>query len=320
MNSNKDLSIIIRAFNEEKHIQKLLAEIRRQKSSYKFEIILVDSGSTDRTVDIAKSFDVVLVQIKPQDFSFGYSLNRGIERSTSKYCAIISAHCYPKNKNWIENLISPFKDEDVALVYGKQRGTYSTRYAEQQIFAKWFPEESIDDQQHPFCNNANAAIRRSVWKETKYDENLTGLEDVHWASEILSKGFKIVYAAKASIVHIHEENNQQIFRRYKREAIAFKKLFSGEKFSILKFFHLLFMHIIGDYVHAFQDKELVKNICEIPIFRFMQFWGTYRGFKYKDLISDDFRRRFYYPRNPEIFNTLKKRKEITKRGITSEQI
>lgn len=179
MNFNKDISIIIRTFNEEKHIGKLLEETNKQSiSSDIFEIILVDSGSTDSTVEIAKRFNVVLVQISPEDFSFGYSLNRGIEKSNGELCVFTSAHCYPVNEYWLENLISPFKDDKIALVYGKQRGNNSTRFSEHQVFAKWFPENSMKYQDHPFCNNANAAIRKSIWKGNKYNERLTGLEDI----------------------------------------------------------------------------------------------------------------------------------------------
>ena len=68
------------------------------------------------------------------------------------------------------------------------------------------PEQSDLNQDHPFCNNANAAIRRSVWERFRYDETLTGLEDLAWARQVISAGFRIAYKADAEVVHVHRNN------------------------------------------------------------------------------------------------------------------
>ena len=87
-------SIVIRAFNEEKHIGKLLKGIEQQTIK-DIEIVVVDSGSTDGTLEIVKKFDVKMVNIDAREFTFGRSLNRGIQEARGKYIVIISAHCYP---------------------------------------------------------------------------------------------------------------------------------------------------------------------------------------------------------------------------------
>ena len=79
--TSTDCSIIVRAFNEEKHLGRLFTGLNQQ-SNVDFEVILVDSGSTDRTIEIATSddwnFPVRMVRIEPERFSFGRSLNYGI--------------------------------------------------------------------------------------------------------------------------------------------------------------------------------------------------------------------------------------------------
>ncbi len=75
-------SIVIRAYNEEKHIGRLLTGIFQQTVK-DVQVILVDSGSTDNTVQIASTFPVEIVHIKPEEFSFGFSLNQGIRQSQS---------------------------------------------------------------------------------------------------------------------------------------------------------------------------------------------------------------------------------------------
>ena len=192
------VSVIIRSFNEEKHIEKLLRGLLEQTYN-NIEIIVVDSGSTDATVAIVERYPVKTISIKPEDFTFGYSLNAGCEVASGTYLLFASAHVYPVYVDWIEIMVSVIEDENVGLVYGKQRGNEYSHYSEQQIFKKWFPEEADYDQSHTFCNNANTLIKKMHWLEHHYDEELTGLEDIAWATYIKTKGLKIAYEPRAEI-------------------------------------------------------------------------------------------------------------------------
>lgn len=288
------VSIIIRCYNEEKQIGKFLEGIKHQ-ALQDLEIILVDSGSTDATLAIASRYPVKIISINKDDFSFGYSLNVGCEAAKGKYLVIASAHVYPVYHDWLEKLISPFEDEKVALVYGKQRGNETTNFSEHQVFAKWFPDQSDLKQGHPFCNNANAAIRRIVWERFSYDETLTGLEDLAWAKQALAAGYRIAYEANAVIIHVHDESPPKLFNRYRREAIALKATFPQEHFNLFDFVTMYFQNVINDLVHARQSCVLWGNIGNIFTFRLMQFWGTYRGFSQHGLVTQQLKQKFYYP-------------------------
>jgi rhamnosyltransferase len=288
-------SIIIRCYNEEQHIGRLLSGIFQQNVQ-DIEVILVDSGSTDATVSIASRYPVKILTIRPEEFSFGRSLNIGCEVATGEFIVIVSAHVYPVYCDWLENLLTPFSIPQVGLVYGRQRGNEKTQYSEHQVFAQWFSSESNLNQDHPFCNNANAVIRRSLWEQFSYDEALTGLEDLDWAKRVMLNGYRIAYSAEAEIVHVHEETPQRIFNRYRREAIAFKRIFPQEHFNFLDFVRLVISNIVSDYYHAILDGLLWQNIASIPVFRLMQFWGTYRGFHQQKLMLKQLRQTFYYPR------------------------
>ena len=176
MDTHLYCSIVIRAYNEEKHLERLLQGIEQQ-SMKEVEVILVDSGSTDHTIEIARSHAVKIVQIDPLQFTFGRSLNLGIQHASAGIVVLASAHVYPVYPDWLEKLVEPFTNPQVALTYGKQRGNEESKFSEHQIFNQWFPERLQPVQDHPFCNNANAAIRKSFWQETAYDETLPGLED-----------------------------------------------------------------------------------------------------------------------------------------------
>lgn len=288
------ISIIIRCLNEEKHIEKLLEGVLQQ--SYKnYEIIVVDSGSTDETLVRAKKYSVKIIEIKPEEFSFGYALNVGCEAATGDLLLFASAHVYPVYDDWLEKIVAHFENKKVGLVYGRQIGNETTKFSEHRIFAKWFPPVSDYNQEHPFCNNANTAIRKSIWEKLPYDEALTGLEDMDWAKKMLLQGHKIIYDATATIVHVHEETPKRILNRYRREAIAHKRIFTSQEFSFWDFLKLTTTNIISDYYHAFHEKKLLKNIVDIPVFRVMQFYGTYKGYQQYGPVTWQLKRRFYYP-------------------------
>jgi glycosyltransferase involved in cell wall biosynthesis len=287
-------SIIIRCYNEAEHIGKLLHGISEQ-SMQDHEVVLVDSGSTDGTVEIAEGFEVdEIAYIDPEHFSFGRALNIGCKTASGKFCVIASAHVYPRRDDWLEQLMEKF-DDDVALIYGKQRGNDVTTFSENQIFKQWFPDHDIERQDHPFCNNANAAIRRGVWEEFPYNERLTGLEDVDWAKRVQEAGYDISYASDAEIVHVHDETAREIYNRYRREAYAHKQIMPERSFSLLDFLRLSTTNILSDYRAAVGAGVLSENVFEIPKFRILQFLGTYRGFKREGPISDKLYQRFYYP-------------------------
>ena len=322
MIKNSKVSVVIRCYNEEQLIGRLLSGIMHQTYD-NIEIIIVDSGSTDTTLQIASKYPARILKIPKHEFSFGRSLNVGCAAATGDYIIIASAHVYPVYKDWIAKLIEPFCEPQVGLVYGKQRGNEVTKYSEHRIFAQWFPLKVDLQQDHPFCNNANAAIRRALWEIMPYNEQLTGLEDIDWAKRIMQVGHRIVYEPTAEIVHIHNESWQQICNRYRREAIALKDIFPGHHFSWLHFIALLSSNTFNDYYHAAQEHVLLRNIITIPLFRLMQFWGTYKGHQQKEALTEQLRQILYYPQKrhsqSEIMFLLAKQNSAEKINYDTQQ-
>jgi len=287
-------SIIIRCYNEEKHIGRLLQGIQQQNLK-DVDIVMVDSGSTDRTLQIASRYPVRVVHIRPGEFTFGYSLNRGIAEAMHEFVVLASAHVYPVYPDWLEQLLRSFENPKIALTYGKQRGNQRTHFSEHQIFATWYPNQGQAGQRHPFCNNANAAIRRSLWQENPYDENLTGLEDLGWAHWCIQQSYLIAYVPEAEIIHVHEQSIRSIFNRYRREAMAFKQIYPQEKFGFGDFIRLFLLNAANDIRAAERQGVLRHNLGPILQFRYSQFYGTYRGYQEKGPLTWKLRKSFYYP-------------------------
>lgn len=293
------ISIVIRAFNEAEHIGRLLYGIAQQNYTDP-EVILVDSGSTDATLEIAKQYPVRVVHIQPNAFTFGRSLNTGIAAASGKLVVITSAHCYPVFPDWLDLLTQPFTNENMSLCYGKQRGGDSNHYSEHQFFRKYFPDNSVLQQAHPYSHNANAAIRRELWEQHPYDESLTGLEDLAWSSWAMDSGYEIAYVAEAEVIHQHDETMRQVHNRYKREAIALKQILPDSSYSFGTFIKKWLGSVLYDLNQARWDRVLIQQSSSIIRFRLMQTWGTYQGFHFAGKIDSQLHRAFYYP--PDILD------------------
>ncbi len=93
------ISIVIRTLNEEKFLDELLCSIENQDTpEFEIETILVDSGSTDRTLRIAENHCATIVCIKQDEFSFGRSLNLGCDVATGQILVFVSGHCVAKKQ------------------------------------------------------------------------------------------------------------------------------------------------------------------------------------------------------------------------------
>jgi len=103
---SQSVSVVIRCFNEEEHIGRLLTGLLKQTRPPD-QIVVVDSGSTDATLSIAAQFPVQIEHIAPDQFSFGRSLNIGCRAATGELIAIASAHVYPVYDSWLALLATP---------------------------------------------------------------------------------------------------------------------------------------------------------------------------------------------------------------------
>ncbi len=196
------VSIIIRTKNEERWIGHCLKRIHSQK--YKnYEIILVDSYSTDQTVRKAQRNKITqLVKIK--NYKPGYAINEGIKASSGDLIIILSAHCLPINNNWISDLVDEItKNKELAGVYGKQVPMDFSSDEDKRDLLIVFGDDPRIQIKDSFFHNANSIIRREVWSEINFDNDINNIEDRIWAKEVIKSGLKIKYTPRAAVYHYH---------------------------------------------------------------------------------------------------------------------
>lgn len=290
------ISVIIRTLNEARYLNDLLVMVRRQEvGGGEVEIVVVDSGSTDDTVAIAKRHGCILCTIRKEEFSFGRSLNRGCAASSGDLLVFISGHCIPVGTDWLGILCQPLRDGRVSYAYGRQIGDDDSNYSERRIFAKYFADASAIPQEGFFCNNANSALRREVWEAHAFDEVLTGLEDMELAKRLVAGGLKIGYVAEAPVFHHHQETWPAVRRRFEREALALRTIMPEVHLSWYDVLRYVATSVLGDWRAAWTNGIRSTSAVAMMRYRWNQFVGSYKGNNQHRRLSQSAKERFYYP-------------------------
>ena len=152
------ISIIIRCYNEQKHIGRLLTGIVQQTAA-DTEIIVVDSGSTDTTLKIAKKFPVRVISIPEVKYTPGYSLNIGFKEADREIIVALSAHATPANSHWLSNLIAPLDNLMVAATSSMQKPHPNHKLEPYLYFWQWIYRQNIRTktvQRYLFSNASSA--------------------------------------------------------------------------------------------------------------------------------------------------------------------
>jgi rhamnosyltransferase len=238
-------SILILSKNDAANVELCLEKIFGQKGARPFEVIVVDSGSTDDTVAIARKFPVRVEQIRPGAFHHARTRNYAASLATGEILVVLSQDAIPSSDGWLRAIIGNFSDATVGAVYGRQLAKPGATGERQDVLGSLYGEQrmvkdpacSRRDYRFYHFSDANAAIRRSVWQATRFPEDLKVFEDLGIAKRILDRGWKIVYEPAAGVYHSHQHTTLGLFKRYFDIGYTFRQLGiwnEGTKASLLK--------------------------------------------------------------------------------------
>jgi rhamnosyltransferase len=216
-----DATIIILTKNAGDGFATLLQRLSLQKFDGSYEIVVIDSGSTDNTLQIAQRFPAKVVCIKPEEFHHGRTRNLGAEHASGKILAYITQDALPLRDDWLQKLTNELRDPQVAMVVGRQIPWPSTKPPEKFFYSYYFPEQRLEVvrgapdyyRDNMFISNVNSAMRIDIWQQFRFSEKVVRGEDKEFANRILSAGWKIVYQPEAVVYHAHDFSLRSMFQR-----------------------------------------------------------------------------------------------------------
>jgi len=229
VSTNILFSIVIPVKNGDIWLERLLESLVQQTLFPRSEIIVVDSGSTDRSLDIIGRYPVRLIRVQPEEFNHGLTRNLGVREAKGEYMVMTVQDAVPESDKWLERFLEGFANEQVAAVCGQQvvpherdknpvlwfrpvssHRTWFCHYENAEDFLKLSPAEQRET---AGWDNVTAAYRRSVLLENPFPA-VDFAEDISWARMMLLKGFTLAHVSGAITYHYHHQLPKFILPRY----------------------------------------------------------------------------------------------------------
>jgi rhamnosyltransferase len=218
-----NLSIIILTKNAGPLFKEVLAGLLACRGIEEAEIILIDSGSQDLTLDYAAQYPHIRVhRISAGDFGHGRTRNLGAHLARGDVLVYLVQDATPANTDFLNRLIAPLNDPRVVAAYGRQLPRTFTNPIEKFFLETTYPNRAqLRDYDSSgegtlrsiFFSNVCSAIKRCVWEQVPFDEGLIMSEDQQWAKEVLQKGYAIAYEPAAVVFHSHNYGLRLVLQR-----------------------------------------------------------------------------------------------------------
>jgi rhamnosyltransferase len=233
-------SIVIPTKNGGELFSRVIQGLTRQTIWEKTELLVVDSGSTDGTLEVAREAGAKVVEIPSKEFNHGATRDFGISLTNNDLVVLLVQDAVPYDANLLEAILRPFSDPETAGVYARQIPQPDADLLTKRNLNNWLTGRTTPEikqlkslqwyegltamEKYCFCNfdNVCSAIRKSVWNHHKFGCVNFG-EDIDWSERVLKSGAKIVYEPAAAVIHSHDRS---VAYEYKRTYVCHRKLYS----------------------------------------------------------------------------------------------
>lgn len=274
--SDKPISMIMRSRNSSDTIGQVLASLFSQNFT-NFELIIVDSGSTDDTCEIIRQYPCKLVQIPQEDYYPGKVLNDAIAMTTGDLIAFVNSDTVLLTPTSLTHLIEVFDDPEIQAAFGRQTHRPEAHTWVRRDYLASFPESGPAPHWMKM-SLAFSAMRRTAWEQHHFYTTAWASEDHEWAVWAEQNGLKVHYEPKALVMHSHNYTLRQLHgRRFvEGEADAF---IHQDHTSLFKGVTSIIMDSIRDIAKYLSSGDLL-GIPGIPIRRFVFHHSYYRGHRW----------------------------------------
>ena len=292
-------SVIIPTKNAGLPLKAVLDAVVSQEIDGAFEVLVVDSGSSDGTVELVQQYPQIrLIEIESRDFGHGKTRNFAISQTTGEFIAMITHDALPLHARWLAELLKTAEaDPRIAGVFGRHVAyPEATIFTKQELVAHFQgflarPVVELDDpvryaneegyrQYLYFFSDNNALLRRTVWQQIPYPD-VDFAEDQAWARLIVEAGYRKAYAPEAVVAHSHDYGFVERFQRSFDESYALRRLFDYQHGRGLRHALRAFVGLtLRDLRFAFRSgavKGHWRQVLAVPLDNLMRVTGHFLG-------------------------------------------
>jgi len=226
-----DVSVTFLTRNGGATLKRALQSVRNQETDRRVEIVALDSGSTDATLQNLESANARVESIAPEAFDFGTTRDRVFGMARAPIIVALSQDAVPADDTWLESLLAPLEQTGAVVSCGKsipdphrwfnpfawERNGYFYFTREMRAFRERFGRG---------LSFSNAALRRDVWESLRIDPQPVG-EDYQFQTKLHAAGLTIAFAPDAQVYHHHNYSLPKLAERCRNEGLGLRTLGCG---------------------------------------------------------------------------------------------
>lgn len=226
------ISVLIRTYNSDRTLGEVLKRLPTQKND---ELIIVDSGSTDKTISLAYSYHAQIIRFD-RPFNYSASLNLGFEKTKNDWVLVISSHAIPQSPDLIERVrsFSTVASTNFVVGYGTCHLVTTAASTLDERLAEASESEPQSLLPSEISGNGLAVYRKSAWLQHKFDENIATAEDLEWFIWAQSKGYKGARIYGANAIYRNQGSLAHMFRKGWNEIKQAKLLLPRQPESVIE--------------------------------------------------------------------------------------
>jgi len=275
-NTTPAVTVIMRTKNSEHTVAQALAGLFSQ-SYQDFELLVVDSGSTDKTLALVSSFPHRLQRIAATDYFPGAVLNGAAEEARGEILVFWNSDVVPLDSGCLASLLGAFDDPEVVAAFARQVPRPEARAWVRRDYASSFPPH---EPAPPWITLSLplAAMRKAAWAQRPFYVDAWASEDTEWGHWAKQQGLKVAYVPTAMVMHSHDYTLRQLYgRRFvEGEADAFIFNSPASPWSHIRGFAV---SVVSDWRHAFRSRALAELPMTIPR-RAVYHWAHFLGMRH----------------------------------------
>lgn len=284
-------TVVVLTFNAKPWIRDLLTSVEKQKAPWDFEILVIDSGSRDGTLEVVGSFPrVKLHQIPNSEFGHGKTRNLAAKMAKGEFVIFLTHDAVPAHEHWLEEMVRPFElNPEIVGVYGKQipRPDCCPTVKRDVIdtFARFGPDHyTMVQQANPmitdqasrdainFFSDVNSAVRRSFHTTKLPYRDINYSEDYAWGKDVIDAGYKKAYAPLGAVIHSHSYAPMKYLRRMYDEMNGLKAA-TGRTLDTSISYHIVWVvkSTLQDWRFILRDRAYgprtkMKYLLQAPVY------------------------------------------------------